>query len=192
MQTHYFIALSLPLEIKNELAKHYTTITNTCPFQKPVHVLDYHVTLAFLGAHDEAGLHMLMEDIAAHTKDIASIPLTIDGYGTFGNIASPRIFWNRLKHEPLLLDLQQIVAERCRAHGIELEARPYNPHITVARKWASKTEFNSDTLEQQNPLRDEPVKFVANEIILYRTNLTATPKYEKIASITLKNHEPLM
>lgn len=186
MQTHYFIALSLPTEVKRQLKKHYDHITMHFPFQKPVHELDYHITLAFLGAHDETTLQQVMNDIAATTIALNAFPLTIDGYGTFGNSKAPRIFWNRLQHEQALFDLQQMIADHCRAHGIQLETRPYNPHITVARKWAGENEFNSELLEQQNPFAKNPIQFLADEIVLYRTNLTATPKYENIASITLK------
>lgn len=189
MQTHYFIALSLPLDVKAQLASHYDEVSIAFPFQKPVHKLDYHVTLAFLGAHDEERMQELMKDLAVHTKDFSSFPLTIDGYGTFGNAISPRIFWNRLTFAPALFDLQQIVANCCRAHEIGLEARPYNPHITIARKWAGEEAFHSELLEQQNPFKDRPLSFIANEIVLYRTNLEAVPKYENIFCIPLKNHE---
>lgn len=192
MQTHYFIALSLPNEIKEQLAQYYSLVTKHFPFHKRVHTLDYHITLTFLGFYEEAMLLQLMEEIANDTDNFEAFPLTIDGYDTFGNTSVPRIFWNRLQYEQALFDLQQIVAERCVTYGIQLDKRPYNPHITVARKWAGEVQFDADLLEQYNPLQNMPLTFNANEIVLYRTNITATPKYEPIISIPLKNYEPFI
>ena len=190
MQTHYFIALALPLEVKQKLAELYTVVSATFPFEKPVHLEDYHITLAFLGAHNEKTLYTLMKNINNHVTNVGAFSLVIDGYGVFGNSSSPRIFWNRLQHEEALFELQQIVAQHCHAHNIQLDARLYNPHITVARKWAGDNSLDLEQLEQFNPLKNAPITFIASEIVLYRTNLESIPKYENIFSIILKNHEP--
>lgn len=187
MQTHYFIALALPFKIKQQLAKHYSNVASQLPFKKAVHELDYHITLAFLGNQDESILQQLMLNLELKLKSVKPITLTIDGYGTFGSDTSPRIFWNRLEPNKALFDLQQIVSEQCQSLGIQLESRPYNPHITIARKWAGEKNFDSTLLEQLNPLKEAPITFLANEVVLYRTNLASIIKYENIFSVVLLN-----
>ena len=76
--------------------------------------------------------------------------------------------------------------KQCSEAGFSLEERKFNPHITLARNWTG-TEFKPEILQKYNPFSKEPLSFEAQEVVLYRTNLESTPKYESIATFSLVN-----
>lgn len=85
-----------------------------------------------------------------------------------------------------LYKIQEIVHQTCLAEGFKLETRPYHPHITFARKWGVNEDFLVDNLSTRNPFKEKPLSFKVNEIVLYKSNIENTPKYEPIASIYLE------
>ena len=83
-------------------------------------------------------------------------------------------FWGAVNYESALFQLQAIVHRKCEEVGFTLETRPYHPHITIARKWSGNGEFNENLLEKYNPFHEKLLPFIANEIVLYKTNLKST------------------
>lgn len=178
--SHYFFALALPSEIKQSLNKISEQIKENLTFKNWVHLEDYHITLAFLGHADDAQLQDAVELSLIALEGISAFPLEISSLGVFGPPKSPRILWAGTKHSAQLLDVQSYVFRACERADFKLDKRPFKPHITMARKWIGETPFN---MEQETILRD--MKFIASEIVLYKTNLNRTPKYEKVRTFNL-------
>ncbi len=103
----------------------------------------------------------------------------------FGNREVPRIFWASVNRNSQLYELQKEVHQVCSEVGFSLESRPYLPHITLARNWNGEEKFEREWLEKYNPFQIMPISFIANEVVLYKTNIEKTPKYESIATFTL-------
>lgn len=181
---HYFWALRIPDHIKQKVHEPFNELKDIFAFKRWVHIEDYHITLAFLGAVEgpklKAGIDLVQKGIKSETF----FPLQVQGINTFGNQKSPRIFWAAVNHEERLHQLQAKVHQHCLEAGLELESRAYHPHITLARKWVG-TEFQPDLLQEYNPFHIEPLSFMANEVVLYQTHLEKTPKYEPIATFSL-------
>ncbi|MFE7063986.1 RNA 2',3'-cyclic phosphodiesterase [Sutcliffiella sp. NPDC057660] len=182
LQNHFFIAVPLPDEWKNQMSVYLKELKGEFAFTRWVHPEDLHITLAFLGPVSEekiAALKVSMEDIAQGTKGFS---LTLDRLGTFGNPQSPRIFWHGIEGSADLNALRDLVYEACRKMGFELDRRSFHPHITLARKWQGPA-FQHESSLSDLARRDT---FIVKEIVLYQSHLHMLPKYEKIGIFPLK------
>ncbi|MGJ7920381.1 RNA 2',3'-cyclic phosphodiesterase [Neobacillus sp. LXY-4] len=181
---HFFFAVSLPTEAKQELKKCSDQLKVDFPFSRWVHEQDYHITLAFLGSAEKSKLELAKEFVDGKMAGSKPFPLIINQLGTFGRKDSPRIFWAGVKQEDRLHSIRDHVFSACEQAGFQLETRPFHPHITIARKWMGTTPFPVVNFEESRNL-DSPIVFLANKIVLYQTHLDQIPKYEAVASYTL-------
>ena len=90
--THYFWAVKLPDSIKQTIHGEMEELKQVFLFDRWVHMNDYHITLAFLGAVDEQKLQAVIERVSEGLKNEKAFPLQIQGINVFGNTKSPRIF----------------------------------------------------------------------------------------------------
>ncbi len=101
---------------------------------KTVEPENYHITLKFLGVTGESALARLRDDFRALDPGVRAIPFTLHGLGAFPDVRRARVVWCGL-------DLDRAVVERVRLlienladkHGFRKEARPFQPHLTLAR-----------------------------------------------------------
>ncbi len=149
------------------------------PFKTWVHPQDLHITLAFLGNAPEAKIKAANEVIEAALNNTPAFKLEINQLGTFGRKDSPRIFWAGLEKSTQLNEVREKVFSACIAAGFTLETRPFSPHITMARKWAGEEGFQAGQLDAVNPFKKE-LTFQAERVVLYKTHLGKSPKYEPI------------
>lgn len=186
-KTHYFLAVKLPDSIKTELDEAKKMLQKNLSFQRWVHKEDYHITLAFLGFATQNQLKEVEKLVFNQMRDEKAFSLTISHLGTFGMRTSPRIFWAGLNKSLELETVRNKVFEACGQAGFDLEKRAFHPHITLARKWASEEEFNPNQLDESNLFQEKSLLFQATEIVLYRTNLLQTPKYENLITFSLQS-----
>ncbi|MFS0877416.1 RNA 2',3'-cyclic phosphodiesterase [Solibacillus isronensis] len=182
---HYFWAVRIPDEVKQTIYEELTRIKPIFQFKRWVDLNDYHITLAFLGAVNPKQLTSVIESVGEAIKNRKAFMLDIKGLGVFGAQKSPRIFWGAVSESDALYKIQEIVHQTCLDEGFKLETRPYHPHITLARKWGANEDFLVDNLVTQNPFKEKLLSFEVNEIVLYKSNVENTPKYEPVASFSL-------
>ena len=90
----------------------------------------WHVTLAFLG--EVADPACVADRLRSAVPAVASFPLALRGSGTFGRGA---VVWVGLNGDvPALRSLAGAVVRACLAAGVEVDDRPFRPHLTVGRK----------------------------------------------------------
>ncbi|PLR98192.1 RNA 2',3'-cyclic phosphodiesterase [Bacillus sp. T33-2] len=183
--THFFYALAIPENEKADLNKKCISLQKEFPFKKWTHPMDFHITLAFLGAAPEVKLNISKDLLLPGIKKFHPFPLAIQKLGTFGKNDSPRIFWAGVQNEPKLHEIRDNVYSACLKAGFQLETRPFKPHITLARTWVADSAFSSAALDESNPFGEEPLTFIAHEVVLYKTNIGKSPKYEAISTFTL-------
>lgn len=89
----------------------------------------WHLTLAFLGeVEDPTALAPVLAGVCAGH---APLDLRLAGSGTFGR-GGP--VWIGVEGDRGgLCALACAVAQACREHGVDVERRPYRPHLTVGR-----------------------------------------------------------
>ncbi len=184
-QPHYFWAVRIPNDVKQTIHDELTQIKPMFQFKRWVDLNDYHITLAFLGAVNPQQLSFVIELVGDAIKKEKAFMLEVTGLNVFGPQKSPRIFWGAVNEVNQLYQLQEIVHKTCLAAGFSLETRPYHPHITLARKWGKNEDFKMVDLVTHNPFIEKALSFEVSEIVLYKSNLENTPKYESIAAFSL-------
>ena len=184
-QTHYFWAVRIPDRVKQTIHDELIQIKPIFEFKRWVDLRDYHITLAFLGSVNKQQLLSVISLVEDAIKQQKAFPLEIKGLNVFGSPTSPRIFWGAVNEVNALFQLQKIVHNTCLAAGFSLETRPYHPHITFARKWGKEEAFKMNDLVTHNPFREKILPFQVSEVVLYKSNLESTPKYEPIAVFSL-------
>lgn len=180
-QTHFFYAVELPGKAKENLEEAAGKLKTILPFKSWVHPQDLHITLAFLGNADASRVNAANKLIESALSRQSAFELGIDHLGTFGRKDSPRIFWAGLEDSDTLKKVREDVFTSCLTAGFELEKRPFSPHITLARKWTGESPFTYKT----NPFKEEKIKFDAERVVLYKTHLGKSPKYEPITLFPL-------
>lgn len=184
---HYFFALKLPQETKISMGKHFTELKELFPFKRWVHEEDLHITLAFLGSAPENLLITAKKLVVAAISDVPPFPVEINKLGVFGIEEMPRVFWAGIQENKELHSLRNRVYQACSEAGFQLESRPFSPHITLARSWAGAEPFmKREAMENWGKLQPVPLRFNANEVVLYQTHLDRSPKYEAIEAFPLK------
>ena len=125
-----FFGLPLPQEIRAAAAQCAQAAQQVIPGR---YVLpdNYHITLAFLG---DVPQHRLA-DAQRVLEGCVSFPaprLTLDGFSHFGR-AENGILILRVKSEPALEGLHDVLLSAIREEGLPADAGPFSPHITLAR-----------------------------------------------------------
>jgi len=184
-QAHYFLALPLSPKMKDLLFYWREVLELRLPFKTWVHREDYHITLAFLGHASFSQLNLLKSTITTVAEKHQTFELTLNGLGTFGKQDRPRIFWAGLQNSEPLRSLQKDISAACKDSGFQIDARPYQPHITMARKWNAAMAFEFDNIDKMVTPKEEVSSFDVNNVVLYRTNLQRIPKYQPLTVFPL-------
>jgi RNA 2',3'-cyclic 3'-phosphodiesterase len=92
-----------------------------------------HLTLKFLGEQADEVVHRVapaMDEIAARHP---TLPSSLGEFGAFPNFRRVRVVWIGMDGDPHLELLHHDVELACEQAGIPLDARPFRPHVTLAR-----------------------------------------------------------
>ncbi|MEK4565965.1 RNA 2',3'-cyclic phosphodiesterase [Alkalihalobacillus sp. FSL R5-0424] len=179
MDNHFFIAIPLPKELKQHLKEQLRKTWDKNSFQKWVHEEDYHITLVFLGAVSTDQRNNIVNRI--HEQSVHWTPLTLklDKTGTFGSKEIPRIYWIGLQENDDLRTLQRDIQDIVASCGVQVDKRPYSPHITVARKWNMKAAFQAKHVT----FIDKPITI--SHVDLFQSFPKLEPKYKPIHTFHL-------
>jgi len=123
-----FIAITLPQEVKNQLAAYARDICAPAARAQITEQDNFHLTLAFLGdALPEAEACIALDRLRG-----ARFKLYSDQPGCFKR-AGGDILWLALKKSPELAALHIELSTVLVESGFQPENRPFTPHITLAR-----------------------------------------------------------
>jgi 2'-5' RNA ligase len=95
-------------------------------------VSNLHITAKFIGEWPEPRLEELRNALAT-APPTGAIPITVSRFGFFPNPHHPRAFFAGVQAGPELHELARRIDETVAALGVAKEARPYLPHVTLAR-----------------------------------------------------------
>ena len=95
-------------------------------------VENLHITTRFIGEWPEARLEEMRAALAA-VPCPGPITIGIHGFGYLPNPHQPRIFFAAVKTGPELAGLAAATDTALESLGLPREARPYHPHLTLAR-----------------------------------------------------------
>ncbi|MFE0557083.1 RNA 2',3'-cyclic phosphodiesterase [Paenibacillus sp. NPDC058910] len=172
-----FVAVHLPSEVSTRIQDWTETLREQVNFKKWVHPQDYHITLQFLGDTPSNRIAELTAALQEVAKEHKPFRLGLYDAGVFGASASPRILWAGVGGDlNALSQLQQSVVSRMEAFGFVPEERPFRPHITIGRKFQGNQKFSLDVIGTG----PKPIQWEVQQLVLFRTNLHASPMYETV------------
>jgi 2'-5' RNA ligase len=127
-----FIAIEIPSDVRNALAALVKELQKIAPKAKWVRPENLHVTLKFLGSTEEEKRDQI-EDTLKAIRSPQPVSLEFRGLGFFPNEKRPRVFWAGMESSVNLRPLGQDIDRAVHQLGFPLEARPFTPHLTLAR-----------------------------------------------------------
>jgi len=122
-----FVAIDIPSSIKEELAGWRISMRGA----RWARTDQMHLTLAFLGEQQLGLYHEISESL--ERIEFTPFELQFQKVGFFGSKKSPRTLWADIHNSPQIIALQKRVSAQCRELEIEIEARKFRPHLTLAR-----------------------------------------------------------
>jgi 2'-5' RNA ligase len=165
-----FVALALPEPNLAALERHLAECALEAPAYRWVEPDSLHLTLCFLGNLEPEALERVRGELSSVRA--APFSLSLDGRGTFGPRAAPRVVWIGVSQG---LDACAALAARvevaCERAGLEPEVRPFRAHVTLAR-----ARREGDRLP---PLPDPPrlTPWTVGDFALYESRLRQQPRY---------------
>ena len=133
--TRTFIAIEMPVKVKNLIASHVERLKNLVPQGvKWVDPQTCHLTLAFLGNVPNDRLPTLLRLLDAIAADFPPLRLKTGLLGAFPNPRRPRVLWLGLEGDTQLLAVtQRRLQDALETDGFPREQRAFKPHITLGR-----------------------------------------------------------
>jgi 2'-5' RNA ligase len=129
-----FIAVKISDAIRSELAEFVDQFLQFPGKVKWVEPQNMHLTLKFLGETDSKLLDKVKSATAAAAKGLGAFDVTLSGCGAFPNLRAPKVFWVGINDDKMRLrSLAQQIDSNMVGLGYEREARPFSPHLTLAR-----------------------------------------------------------
>jgi 2'-5' RNA ligase len=186
-----FIAIELPPEIRLSLARLQNKLkSGSRASVKWVDPDSIHLTLKFLGNVDIALIEKIVSAMEEACRGVRPFSLEISGLGVFPNERRVRVVWVGLTGETATLgQLQKRLDDALAPLGFRAEARPFTPHLTLARVREQATPDERQALGRLvgNTGMESGGSLNVNALHLMRSQLTREgPIYTKINSVALK------
>jgi RNA 2',3'-cyclic 3'-phosphodiesterase len=167
-----FVGLPLASEVLNELSEAVARLKTPQDGLRWTAANTWHITLQFLGNTDEQHCDCVLQQLAQVGARQFEVRL-----GTFGSFDRAGVFFVDVVPTPELVSLAQQVTAATAKCGFAAEARPYHPHITLAR---AKSGGRPLAALQDRAKRQAPFpQFAAAEFLLYESHtLPGGAQYE--------------
>lgn len=178
-----FVALPFPDEVKDRLL---ALKIPESPGMRRIAGQELHLTLHFLGevASSDA-VRMALESVKVN-----AFTITIKGVGRFPPEGQAGVLWAGVENSPSLTAFHQSIASALtKAIGFQPEARPYSPHITLARLRSPTTAgVVENFLDENKDLRCPSV--LLDRFALFSSVLVNdVPQYRLEAEFCLSEHQ---
>lgn len=131
-----------------------------------------HLTLKFLGEIPTAKITDFSSAIACAVEGLAPFEMRLEGTGVFPNRGTPRVLWlGIIDDSGRLAELQSRIENECAVEGFSKEARPFHPHLTVAR--LRKPNGARNLAQAHRELVFEPTEVNVSEVLVIGSELGA-------------------
>lgn len=129
-----FIAISYPPALRAELAECAREVVGQTRDVRCMPVDSLHLTLAFLGEVPAHGSDSIRSGMEAAVRGREPFTVSFGSGGTFPVGGEPRVAWVGIDGDlDAVQNLQSAVTREMRGLGLRLGARPFSPHVTLAR-----------------------------------------------------------
>ncbi|MFI5229860.1 MAG: RNA 2',3'-cyclic phosphodiesterase [Gemmatimonadales bacterium] len=176
-----FLAINLPSEIRREVSAATAMVRAAASELAWVDDERLHFTLKFLGEASEERVPELQASLAGVAGRHRELVMSLGGVGAFPNFRRARVVWLGVSQEPRLELLHHDVETSCERLGFEIEARPFRPHVTLARVKHAPGEERLRALARAAKQTDYRTDFIVRSIDL----MQSTPAGGALAYTTL-------
>ena len=135
MAIRAFVAIEMPQAVAAGLREVITELRprfEALPLRW-VPVENIHLTLKFLGDIPEERISPISEALHAQTQGVPPFDVALNGIGVFPAGRKPHVLWIGLQSNDHLNELQRRMETALKPLGYPSEARPFSPHLTLAR-----------------------------------------------------------
>jgi 2'-5' RNA ligase len=169
-----FVGLPLASEVMKEISEAVKRLRSPQDGLRWTSSDSWHITLQFLGGSDEQHFNCLM----LHLAQIRAAPVHVR-LGELGFFDRASVLFVDVVSTPELVALDQRVEGATGKCGFVAEARPYHPHITLARaKGDNRGKFSSfrgskSGIGDRGLISGQPIRFAgftAKEFVLYESH----------------------
>jgi 2'-5' RNA ligase len=183
-----FLAINLPSETRREVAAATATLRAAAPELAWVDDQRLHFTLKFLGEAPEERVPELQAAIAGVAGRHRELMMTLGEVGAFPNFRRARVVWLGVSQDPRLELLHHDVETSCERLGFEIEARPFRPHLTLARVKHAPGEERLRALARAAKQTDYRTDFIVRSIDLMQSTLSGgASAYTTLVSAALRS-----
>ena len=175
-----FVAVPLPDDVRAALADRVRALHADAPaglrWAAPER---WHLTLCFLGEVAEARVPRVTDSIGRKMTRHRAMELRLAGSGRFDR----RVLWVGVDGDRVALGaLAAAVGAGARRSGVDIEDRPYRPHLTVAR-----ADGRADLEPLAAALADVATRpWTADRVELVRSRLGPHPTHEPVEAWPLE------
>ncbi len=175
-----FFGLPLPEAQRDQLDSYVNACAAVAPDFRWTPAPNLHLTLRFLG-HVEASIAEGIAD-RLDASQLAGFELELGEVGTFKRGPLVRVVWLGLRRgSDQARALAAVLEAECAAAGLASEARPLQPHLTLAR-----ARSRDGAALPALPTPPELSPWQAGELVLYRSRLgRAGSVYEPLRKLRL-------
>lgn len=128
-----FIAINPPPDVRRDLAALTAPLRAAAPGERWVDADRLHATVRFLGEVDQPFIDRLSIALRTAARRYDPILLEIAALGAFPDWTRARVVWAGVGYDPKLELLHHDIELACTGLGLEVEGRPFRPHVTLAR-----------------------------------------------------------
>lgn len=128
-----FLALELSADVRDALETSLAPLAEAAPALSWVAPEKRHLTLKFVGEARDATAARLAEVLDAVAARHRPFSMELGGVGAFPNFRRARVVWIGVTAEPRLELLHHDLEVGAEDAGVEVEGRPFRPHVTLGR-----------------------------------------------------------
>ena len=183
-----FLAINFTPLVRREVASATATLRSCVPQASWVGEALLHLTLKFLGEQPEDQLDDIQAVVARVAGRHRELVMAVGGIGAFPNFRRARVVWMGIAPEARLELLHHDIEVEFEKLGIEVEGRPFRPHLTLARIKQPLTDDEVKMLSRTARQTDYRTDFIVRSIDLMRSDTTAAgPAYTTLVSAALRS-----
>lgn len=128
-----FVAINLPAGQREAIHGAAAPLRDAAPWVSWTPADRLHLTVKFIGERDDAEVPALQAALAEAAAPHMAMELEMRGVGAFPNFRRPHVVWLGVEPHPRLELLHHDIELACERVGIEVEGRPFKPHLTLGR-----------------------------------------------------------
>ena len=177
-----FVALKIPLHIREEIVKLYQGFLQGTASYKWEPIDKIHLTLKFIGDVSEDSVDTIINKIS-FVESYNKFNCSLSDFGFFYRSGKPSIFFIRMQMDEMINELVDKLNSELEALNIQTEKKDFKVHLTLLRL---KGQEDLGSLNKITKLKLNR-SFVADEIVLYKSKLlTHGSEYKVLKSYKLR------